>query len=615
MGKSYGKSGRDLKSVNLMSNGNLKSEMILDSRSRQPSTDHPLFDDSEECTINDAFTESLQAPSGSDDTRTVHRNMIGLAIRSKSSNISLSRGLGQFSSPALVPMDLNQVGPHRKSRQEFLRSSPVQGDPLPKYHRTRRHRLYEPSMSTDNYSSSLDDDDDDDNDDNANDVITISHSGKSPKKIRNTKFPKQKESFIYHDTASLTDSVGTISKQKVSTPKIPKLNFSGAQFTYNNSPSPGLSDGISRKLSFNAESRSVSPDLYDKPYIYPKSNKAKSISHVRQVSKKVFGDEKQSLLSGPTLGASSSKKYVSAKSTFSTPYPLSPILDYSGSDESELLNEAESLLSSPYRIHDYSRLNKVGRNGSPSYTMIEGNSNSRDSPFRYGSPHDYKPVLSRQQMFFQFCTNVGYFILTCAVLVLLGRLVVLKNCDRSLTHFKIKSLKNILVSDELLLFDIFASSKNSNWQDVNVWNMDIDVFIQTSSDVLDSPAKSSLANNEIAILLGNCTSFLTPLRFKGSFNTDCNGTASLLKRFWHQLTHQDDIEEQFSTGQVKLQKPGSNFKYRGKPLTSDQWNNILGSTFKLIIRGSFEYHLPLIPRDEVVGVSTEQSIVPKVIVY
>ncbi|VEU19799.1 DEKNAAC100541 [Brettanomyces naardenensis] len=295
---------------------------------------------------------------------------------------------------------------------------------------------------------------------------------------------------------------------------------------------------------------------------------------------------------------------------------LGPIDDY-GFDENEELSDAESLLSRPFRKVGYSIISRRESDQSDGYGSMNvlRDGEHLDPQYYYNSPHDFKSIYYRQNMMLKLLTNTLYMLIGLAVAFVTTRLVVLKNCDDSLSDFTITSLDNILMSDELLLFEVMASSRNTNLQDVSIWNMAVDVFLRTDSSLLESPPIISSVSNDIAILLGNSTTFVTPLNFQGILTSDegvVNGTfTSLPGEIWRRLTHKSEIRPHLSSGQVKIQHPGRNFRYEGEPLSSDQWSRILNSKYNLIVRGSFNYHLPLMPNNNVVSVATEVEVKPE----
>ncbi|QPG76540.1 hypothetical protein FOA43_003929 [Brettanomyces nanus] len=452
--------------------------------------------------------------------------------------------------------------------------------------------------------------------------------------LKNEPKSMEEESFIYHDANPDLNS-GLVFHTRRSS------RFSYAESEYAEGHSGNVSP-VSRKrvLVLDDPLRSIQisqfPQLSSSSSLRAPNSGAPSpttlhvkrqpiVSHVRQVSQRLFSNsntdvDRRSFADDSTSTTLCRTPLYKNSAENKQRLCLSPIDDYD-IDEAEELNEVESLLSRPFRKSGYSQTDRFDqtpyRYGSVNITKNTDDDGDADAGgdfvnetgYCYNSPHNYKSMYYRQNLILKVLKTTLYVFFGILLFFASIRLVVLKNCDNSLSNLTLTSLNNVLMSNELLLFEVTASATNKNFQDVNIWSMDVDVFMQTDSELLDASSSKS----DIAILLGNSTSFITPLKFQGIFNTEETDIVltALPERIWHRLTHKSEIAPQSTSGQVKIQYPGKSFRYKGEPLNSDQWGAILNSKFKLIVRGSFNYHLPLMSNNEVVSVTSEVNVKPE----
>ncbi|ODV94676.1 hypothetical protein PACTADRAFT_50537 [Pachysolen tannophilus NRRL Y-2460] len=170
--------------------------------------------------------------------------------------------------------------------------------------------------------------------------------------------------------------------------------------------------------------------------------------------------------------------------------------------------------------------------------------------------------------------------------------------DNPIANFEIRKIERLIITENMLIFDVNCMAKNYNLQDVSIDGSDLDIFIQTSH--YDDPDDSESSLNkalsakpklEKTILLGNVKEFFVPLQFPGLMNNKNYGSpinnpnldhhisTEGLGDLWHNLFHKDEIKPTVSIGQIKL----TEFKLNLDPIISEN--------FKLLIRGSFKYKL------------------------
>ncbi|GMM29599.1 hypothetical protein DAMA08_023440 [Martiniozyma asiatica (nom. inval.)] len=223
------------------------------------------------------------------------------------------------------------------------------------------------------------------------------------------------------------------------------------------------------------------------------------------------------------------------------------------------------------------------------------------------SPHNYKSSHYRHNFIIKILLTTMYIFIILFTLSAMFRIFVLKNFDNQLTLFNVTNLENILISEEILMLDITSQATNTNLQDVNIWNIDLDIFLATDENNLNENNLLMVKDNsinEFKILLGNTKMFLTPLKYDGIF------TSSSWKQFFWNWNHIDSISSTNSTAQIKLYNPGHSFQYMGKNLSHEQWLTIFNSDFKLIVRGNIKYKLPMAHKQEVLGFNAEVNVHP-----
>ncbi|GME78420.1 unnamed protein product [Ambrosiozyma monospora] len=266
-----------------------------------------------------------------------------------------------------------------------------------------------------------------------------------------------------------------------------------------------------------------------------------------------------------------------------------------------------------------------GQYGSLSFKRDIENQNNQNH-FYYNSPHDYKSAYYKQKIIMKFLSSAFYFLIGISIALFSLRVAILKNLDNSLVDFKVTKVDNVLATVQLLMFEIESNATNVNFQDVSIWDMDLDVFMVTDSSYLndnnsddqlpDDPDDMRPKKSDLTILLGNSTKFVTPFQFGGILDSASSLTIfSSIGDIWYKLNHKNELEPTVSTAQIKISHPGSNFNYKGEPLTDEQWNNIFNNAFRLVIRGKFTYNLPMMPNSEIINISSEADVDPSQVIH
>lgn len=555
-------------------NANLKSELIVDDQSKQKTSD--LFDNVPEA---ENTIESQAEITAHDTDVSTANTIVGTPVLSPTNQIN-----SQQVPPLAYEESFHQEPSHLLSGGPVIAASSH-------LHHQQRHSTERGSI----YSAMADD---------ANSIYQSSqYQQPLAKKVRKT---SDGESFIYHDGGSVrnTTQPDIASTRRGRRPsKLTESEIDNQSLITTERLSP-----VRRK--FIEEPYVISPSQAS--YTFAPSTPSQAgyrphmVSKVRQVSQRIFSNN--------NMGQHSIAEESTASTTLchsqSKHHLLLPLSEFDLEEDTEANdedNDDESLVSRPFhKQYTYSSGDQT-----PTYGTFknDGPRDEMDPRYYYNSPHDYKGAYSRQNGLFKIAANFIIFLVLCLLSLVLLRLIVLKNFDNSVDDFKVTSLDNILVTEELLFFEVTAEGRNTNLQDISIWNMNLDVFMQTDSGHLNKADKG----NDLAILLGNSTSFVTPLKFNGILNSpeSANSTFSWKpSSLWHRLNHKHESVLQNVSGQIKIKHPGASFRYKGKPLMSEQWSKLFNAKFKLIVRGSFSYHLPLIRNDQILSVSSEMDAKP-----
>lgn len=283
-----------------------------------------------------------------------------------------------------------------------------------------------------------------------------------------------------------------------------------------------------------------------------------------------------------------------------------PKFHYDGRSINNSTNDHHQVMNELSALKRNSNLNPGTKNyssiGCTYFDIHEDCSSEMSLRTNNNSPHDYKSMYYRQNIFLNFILNAIYVFVLLLILFSFLKIVIMQNFDNPLSNFEVSDLENVLMSNEVLLMDIISKSSNTNFQDISVWDMDLDVFLVTDeSNIL---IEADIDTTDITILLGNSNRFLTPLKFSGLFNLPT------WSEVWHSWRNTEFIRPMKSIAQLKIYQPGKKFTYQGKPLSHDQWTQILNSTYKIILRGNLKYSLPLVWQDQFISISTEVEIKP-----
>lgn len=220
------------------------------------------------------------------------------------------------------------------------------------------------------------------------------------------------------------------------------------------------------------------------------------------------------------------------------------------------------------------------------------------------------------------CCLIGTLVSLLAAALILALVL----CSKPLMNVEIKSIENVLASDQEIIFDIHVHAINPNLISIQVSELDILIHARSKyvgtgiwgndglgSNTIQLPdgrhgeAEAQLvkrngteyrASNGIdkgtdpidedphVMLLGQIFSFDSPLIFEAS-----------------PLRHQSSS----SVGEVRLAKPGNRTEEGG----SDRWETVIQHPFELIVRGVIRYTLPISSRVRPESVKGEAFVEPE----
>lgn len=208
----------------------------------------------------------------------------------------------------------------------------------------------------------------------------------------------------------------------------------------------------------------------------------------------------------------------------------------------------------------------------------------------------------------RFAGCLVLFLMT--VLVITGAIGFVFTTTQPLTFDKTVALKNVLASEQDIIFDMKVQARNPNLVQVIIDSTDLVVFAKskyagTDTEYWKRPQTTSFLRRALRILddeyfdppaspldptspnleIGHVLAFDSPLIFEGSpFNHDPTS----------------------SMGQIRVKHPGNSTL----PSGSERWGRILEHEFDLIVRGTLRYTLPFGGRVRSVSIEGRVAVEP-----
>lgn len=197
----------------------------------------------------------------------------------------------------------------------------------------------------------------------------------------------------------------------------------------------------------------------------------------------------------------------------------------------------------------------------------------------------------------------GCIVLTMMILVVIaGAVGFILATTQALEDVKVVGLKNVLASEQDIIFDLKVQARNPNLVVVTIDQADLVIFAKSKWAGTDSEwwqRPSSILRRALRIRqdeesgepnspnldIGHIVQFDSPLTFEGS---PFHGESS------------------YSLGQIRINKPGN----MTEPSGSERWGRVLQHEFDLIVRGTLKYSLPLSQKKRSVSVEGRVTVQP-----
>lgn len=242
-------------------------------------------------------------------------------------------------------------------------------------------------------------------------------------------------------------------------------------------------------------------------------------------------------------------------------------------------------------------------------TPLMGSARSlRSARNRRGGPHNLRQAES--QTFTRRSSYLNRFA-ACLVLTMMFLLVItgaigfMFATSQPMTGIEIVSIKNVVTSEQVLMFDLTVKAHNPNIVVVTIDQANLEIFaksdhagtdsdwwdsphgpddVHITDDPINDPPTDPDEDSKPNVLLGRITEFDSPLTFEGSL--------------FHQGTSS-------STGEMQLGYPGN-----GTSGGSERWERIFQNEFDLIVKGVVKYSLPLSAHIRSATVSGRTTVKP-----
>lgn len=175
---------------------------------------------------------------------------------------------------------------------------------------------------------------------------------------------------------------------------------------------------------------------------------------------------------------------------------------------------------------------------------------------------------------------------------------------KELEGVSIMSIKNPIVSEDELVFNIVVQAINPGWSTIMIEDVELDVFAKSGYLPDDDDDDDDEAYNSKAletVLLGTIINLEVPISFAGGF---------------FNKEHEEQV------GEIRLFSPGKNLTNVFQQLSNDKhdnhtipdnskkWEIISKNPFDLIVRGVLKYNLPLGSRPKLAQVNKSGYIDP-----
>lgn len=213
------------------------------------------------------------------------------------------------------------------------------------------------------------------------------------------------------------------------------------------------------------------------------------------------------------------------------------------------------------------------------------------------------------------------------ILVIISAIGFIFSANRPLYNVEIHEIKNVLASEQELFLDLKVGAINPNTLSIGVADMDVNIFAKSKHVGSHKPKDGAKENGRRGARRSSESSDNrnpNPIQdpdghwhAPGSDDKDSDlekdAQTMLLGRIFHfdqALSFEASPIRQhkgYSTGQVRLTKPGNKTEIRG----SERWEQVINYPFELIVRGVLRYQLPISARVQSAAIGASVMVHPE----
>ena len=208
---------------------------------------------------------------------------------------------------------------------------------------------------------------------------------------------------------------------------------------------------------------------------------------------------------------------------------------------------------------------------------------------------------------------VGWLVLCLMILlVIAGAVAFMFATTQALTDVKVLALKNVLASEQDIIFDMKVQARNPNIVAISVEMADIVIFAKSKYAGTDSEwwSRPSMPDSHMRRPIARRQEYDPP---DPPMDDDPNANPNLEIGHIYELNSPLTFEgspfhrsRSDSTGQIRVDHPGNHTI----PSGSERWGRVLQHGFDLIVYGTLKYSLPLSPKTKSISVEGRITVKP-----
>lgn len=211
-----------------------------------------------------------------------------------------------------------------------------------------------------------------------------------------------------------------------------------------------------------------------------------------------------------------------------------------------------------------------------------------------------------------FSRFAGCFVLSIMiVVVIMGAFAFMFATTQPLVEVKVLALKNVLASEQDVIFDMLVQGRNPNIVAVVVDSSDLVLFAKSKYAGTNEEWWAHPPGDTFRRGLGRRENFDFPFHppSKEDPSTNPNLEIGHVYGLDSPLTFEGSPFHQHrsqSLGQIRIDNPGN----KTTPAGSERWGRVLQHEFELLVRGTLKYTLPLSPRVRSISVEGRVTVKP-----